>query len=478
MASTVGAGARLDRLPISRFHFRLLFLIGAGMFWDAFEIYLQGGVLASLAASGWSTPAQNANFISATFAGMVCGAWAAGILGDRFGRRFSYQFNLLIFAAGSLVAALAPSMGWLIVTRFVIGIGLGAEIVVGYVTLSEFVPPGNRGRWAAGLALLANSALFVSGLVGSIVIPTVGWRWMFVLVGVGGLAIWWMRKKMPESPRWLEAKGQLEERDRLLAVIEAEVEAQTGTPLPPPQQAVPDTRAKVAGLGALFGPALLRRTLLGMLLLVTMNTGIYGLVTFLPSFMVAKGETIASSLAYTTVMTLGGPAGSLVGIFLADRVGRRAGIALFSAAAVVFAIAYPFMQVPTLLMLDGFLLVSCLYVLVTICFALYLPELFPTEVRMRGVGVCNMVGRVATIATPQLVAHLLAPVGVMAVVAYVSALLISQAIAMLIWGVETRRASLEQIADGVGLATAAPVDSLAAAVNMSGQISPDPSQGA
>ena len=469
MASTVSAGARLDRLPISRFHFRLLVLIGAGMFWDAFEIYLQGGVLASLAASGWSTAAQNANFISATFAGMVVGAWGAGILGDRFGRRFSYQFNLLIFAGGSLVAALAPSMGWLIATRFIIGLGLGAEIVVGYVTLSEFVPPASRGRWAAGLALLANSALFLSGLIGSFVIPTVGWRWMFVLVGVGGLVIWWMRKKMPESPRWLEAKGRLEERDQVLAAIEAEVEAQTRAPLPPPQAAAPDARAPVAGLAALFGPGLLRRTLLGMLLLVTMNTGIYGLVTFLPSFMVSRGETIASSLVYTTVMSLGGPVGSALGILLADRVGRKAGIALFSTAAVAFAIAYPFMLQPALLMLDGFLLVSCLYVLVTICFALYLPELFPTEVRMRGVGVCNMVGRVATIITPQLVAHVLAPVGVMAVVAYVSALLAAQVIAVLIWGVETRRESLEQIAGGVR-----PVDSPGEARNLSGQIAPDP----
>ena len=93
----VNAGARLDRLPASRFHYRILALIGGGMFLDAFEIYLQGAVLAALIGIGWSTPAQNANFLSATFAGMVIGAWLAGITGDRYGRRFSYQANLLIF---------------------------------------------------------------------------------------------------------------------------------------------------------------------------------------------------------------------------------------------------------------------------------------------------------------------------------------------------------------------------------------------
>src|ERR1700721_2060215 len=144
----VNAGARLDRLPASRFHYRMLGLIGGGMFLDAFEIYLQGAVLAALLSIGWSTPAMNANFISITFAGMVVGAWAAGILGDRYGRRFSYQANLLIFGLASLAGAAAPSMAWLIAARFMMGIGLGAEIVVGYFPISGLTPPPSRGSWA------------------------------------------------------------------------------------------------------------------------------------------------------------------------------------------------------------------------------------------------------------------------------------------------------------------------------------------
>src|ERR1700728_5132201 len=174
----VNAGARLDRLPASRFHYRILALIGGGMFLDAFEIYLQGAVLAALIGIGWSTPAQNANFLSATFAGMVVGAWAAGILGDRYGRRFSYQANLLIFGLASLAGAAAPSIEWLIAARFVMGVGLGAEIVVGYVTIAELVPPSSRGKWGSALAVMTNSALFVSSLVARLVIPNFGWRLM------------------------------------------------------------------------------------------------------------------------------------------------------------------------------------------------------------------------------------------------------------------------------------------------------------
>jgi len=165
-AGAVNSGGRLDRLPISPFHYRVLGLVSAGMFLDAFEIYLGGGVLAALVKSGWSDLAHNGWFISTTFAGMMVGAWCAGIFGDRYGRRFSYQLNLLIFGIASLAGAAAPSIEWLIVARFFMGVGLGAEIVVGYVTLSEFIPPLQRDRWGSALSAITNSALFVSAFAG------------------------------------------------------------------------------------------------------------------------------------------------------------------------------------------------------------------------------------------------------------------------------------------------------------------------
>src|ERR1019366_2792088 len=169
MAHAVNAGARLDRLPISSFHYRIFWLVGAGMFFDDYDLYVAGGVLASEIQTKFSTLPQNLQFLSLTFVGMTLGSLITGFVGDRFGRRFTYQINLLIFGLASLAAAFAQDMGQLIVCRFVQG--LGAEIVVGYSTLTEFVPPKTRGRWLAFMAFLVVAGFPVTALLSYLIIP-------------------------------------------------------------------------------------------------------------------------------------------------------------------------------------------------------------------------------------------------------------------------------------------------------------------
>ena len=438
----VNAGGRLDRLPICSFHYRVLGLVAAGMFLDAFEIYLGAGVLAALVQSGWSDLAQNGAFISVTFAGMMLGAWCAGAFGDRYGRRFSYQLNLLIFGLASLAGALSPSMEWLIAARFVMGIGLGAEIVVGYVTLSEFVPARQRGRWGASLAAVTNSALFFSALGGFLIIPSLGWRWMFVITGVGALIVWRLRRDLPESPRWLEANDRGEEAESVLAAIEA-IASRAG-PLPAPVSK-PTPAAPEQSFRALFTGAMLSRTLVGVVVLAALNTAMYGFVAWLPTFMVKQGMSIASSLGFTTLMSLGGPVGALAAMWLGDRSGRKPVLVGCSLAAIALGFVYPYAASDAALAIVGFLLVTCIYAMVAVAFALYVPELFPTEIRMRGAGFCNAMGRFMTIITPLIVPAIFVSTGIVGVVAVLSGLLLMQAIAVAYFGVETKHFSLEAL---------------------------------
>ena len=174
MAGAVNAGARLDRLPVSSFHYRIFWLVGAGMFFDGYDLYVAGGVLAATVQTKFSTVPQNLQFLSLTFVGMTIGSLITGFLGDKFGRRFTYQVNLLIFGLASFAAAFAQDMNQLIACRFVQGLGLGAEIVVGYSTLTEFVPPRTRGRWLAFMAFLTVCGFPVTSILSYLIIPDLG----------------------------------------------------------------------------------------------------------------------------------------------------------------------------------------------------------------------------------------------------------------------------------------------------------------
>jgi len=442
MLSTVHAGARLDRLPTSRFHRRILWLIGGGMFLDSFDIYLAGGVLGALSRSGWSTMQLNAAFLSSTFVGMLIGAFTAGILGDAKGRKFTYQFNLAIFGLASIAGALAPSMNWLIVCRFFMGLGLGAEIVVGYGSIGEFIPPAVRGKWSAYLSLITNSALFFSTFLGYLIIPAIGWRAMFAIVGAGALVIWVVRKKMPESPRWLESKGRFAEAEAILAGIEGET-AQ-GRALPPVVD-TPPVVARVTSLGSLFRRSLIRRTLLSICVQVGINVVIYGFIVWVPTFLIKQGMGMASSLGYTTLMSLGGPAGALVGVLIADKVGRKNGLIGVALIAAIVGWLYGHSSSVEMATLLGFVLFTLTYLMVALGIATYIPELFATENRMRATGIAGSAGRLAGIAAPQIVVLMYASGGIKDVLWVIIGTLLAMAAVLALFGVETNQRSLEEI---------------------------------
>jgi putative MFS transporter len=322
------------------------------------------------------------------------------------------------------------------------GVGLGAENVVGYATMTEFVPPQARGKWLGTVSVFVVAGLPVTALLGTLIIPRFGWRFMFALGGIGALVVWQLRKALPESPRWLESVGRGEEAETILQSIEAEV-ALHHAPLKAP--ALPSPAIQSRSLAVLLGPALLPRMIVGATTLIVINTLIFGFITWLPTFFVQSGRSIASSLMYSLVMSLGAPIGSAIGAWTADGWGRKPTILCASLLTIAIGSIYPFVSEPRTLMLVGFLLTIPIYILVTLLFAIYIPELFPTEVRMRASGICNTFGRGATILTPFIVVTLFRSYRVGGVLAFMIALLIVQIVVVLVFGVEPRRRRLEEI---------------------------------
>lgn len=430
---------RLDALEIGPFHWRLLGLIGGGMFFDAFDNFLAGSVLGALVQQGLSDMRMNALFISMSFAGLTLGAWGAGVVGDRLGRRFSYQFNLLIFGLTSIAAALAPSMTWLIVLRFLMGIGLGAEIVVGYSTLNEFVPAHARGRFSSLLNLITNSSVLVSAACGFLIIPHFGWRWMFAIPGIGALVIWYLRKSMPESPRWLATVGRHQEARVVVEQIEAQSVRREGT-LPAAQQ-----QEEPGRLRDLFAARQMTRTLVGIAVICISFTAMYAFVAWVPTFLVKKGFDISHSLLITSAMFAGGPAGSLISMAIADRIGRKWGLVIFSALGAVIGMAYPYVSHPVAIAVVGFGVTTCIYVTSALGVACYVTELFPTRLRLRGVGLANAAGRAVNVGVPYVVASVYALAGLLGVVSFIAALFALLVVILLALGIETRQRTLEEV---------------------------------
>lgn len=443
MNTHVNAGPRLDNLPIGKFHRRLVLLVGLGMFWDSFDNTLSSAVLASLLPTGFSTLELNSVFLSVTFAGLAIGAVFAGWLSDRFGRGFAFQFNLALFGILALCAAAAPSMEVLIALRGAMSIGMGAEYVICYGMITEFIPRSHRGRYLGLLGIFAGLGVSLSSLIGWMVIPAWSWRAMFIIGGVGAIITWWLRRGMPESPRWLESRGRNKEAEAIFERIARE----SGVPS---QMVSPITVADVANEKAdwvpftvLFSRPVIRRTLIALLLTVTCLFGSYTVTGWVPTFFVKQGMDVSKSLGFNAAIMSGYVAGPLLMVFIADRLGRRNIIVLFGSLAAIFAAIYPFMKEPALIIAIGFILVAMVASFLVLALGTT-PEFFPTAFRFRGGGFAQTVGRVGLIASPFVVLWLFNSYGVLGVILTVSGMYILVTLIIAVVGVKPAPETLEQ----------------------------------
>jgi putative MFS transporter len=445
MTTHVNSGLRLDNVPISRFHRRLALLVGLGLFFDSFDNTLSSAVLASMLPSGFSTLELNSFFLSVSFAGLAIGAAFAGWLSDRLGRSFAFQFSLGLFGVLALCAAMAPSMEVLIVLRFLMAIGMGAEYVICYGMITEFIPRSHRGRYLGLLGIFGGVGVSLSSLVGWVVIPAWSWRGMFVIGGVGALIAWWLRRRMPESPRWLESRGRYDEAEAVVKKIETQsgVSSQETSPNSVAYEA--HEKAEWVPITVLFSRPVIRRTMMALILTVTCLFGSYSVTGWMPTFFVQQGMTVTKSLGFNAAIMSGYVAGPLLCMLLADRLGRRHSIVLAGTLAAVFAGIYPFMTEPALIIAVGFILVAMAASFLTLCLGT-VPEFFPTAFRFRGGGFAQTVGRVGLIASPFIVLWLFASYGIVGVILVVSGMYVAVTLFYAVARVDTSSEALAHIA--------------------------------
>jgi len=332
---------------------------------------------------------------------MFVGAVSLGTIADRVGRRRAFLVTLGIYSVFTLAGALAINASMLIVLRFLAGIGIGAEPPLVDAYLGEMLPPRVRGRYSAIAYTFGFCAVPIVGLLARVLVPlapfgVAGWRWLFVAGGLGAVVVWALRRRLPESPRWLESVGRIAEADAITRLIESEVPSDVALAAPAEERRA---NASSPGWAVLFHPDYRRRTIVLCVFHLFQTVGYYGFGTLVPLVLAAKGFTIIHSLTYTTVVLIGYPVGSALSVPIVERIDRRWLIVTGAVLMGAFGLALGFAAAPTWIVIFGFsyTVVSNLF---SNAFHVFQAEIFPTFMRTTAAGTAYALSRLSSAAMP------------------------------------------------------------------------------
>ncbi|WP_179402707.1 MFS transporter [Burkholderia guangdongensis] len=450
-------GARLDRLPATRSVWWTVVLLSTGGFFEFYELfstaYIAPGIIHSgvlrATTSGFFSFDGLASFIAAAFAGLLIGTLLFGTVADRLGRRAVFTFALLWYTVSAAIMAFQHSAAGLNFWRLMVGVGLGVELVTIDSYLGEIVPRRVRGRAFALNQLITYLAVPVIACLSWQLVPRTpfgldGWRWVVLSGSVGALFIWVIRRRLPESPRWLAAHGRHEEAEAVLAAFEARVAREAGGALPEPE-VTEGERVEAGRFGEVFSPTYRPRTLMLCVFHLFQAVGLYGFSNWVPTFLIHRGVEVAASLGYTLGMTLVMPLGPLLAMAYGDRFERKWQIVVSSLFVAGAGLCFAQAREPLMIVLAG----ACVTLGATTLsygFHAYQSELYPTRIRARAVGFVYSWSRLSGIFSGFLVAWALGHGGVAAALWLIASCMIIDAAVIALLGPATKGRSLESLA--------------------------------
>ncbi|HVV43690.1 MAG TPA: MFS transporter [Bryobacteraceae bacterium] len=456
---TVTAGqiaARLDRLPMSRVLWRLVLLISLGGVCELYDIFLTAYISPGLVASGLFANSTVGLFgingvgffVFSNFAGMLLGCMCFGYVADRFGRRTIFISSLLWYSAATAIMAFQNTASAIDTWRFIAGIGIGLEQVTIDTLLPEFVPPRARGRAFAFYQFVEFCIVPFVALLGWLLVPRHplgldGWRWVTLVGSVGALFAWWLRRGIPESPRWLAVHGKEAEADRIVRELENRVMRDTGAALPPPSAPV-RTETRRSSFAEIFRAPYGGRTLMLSIFNLMQTIAFYGFGSWVPTLLVAKGIQITTSLQYAFIIAIANPMGPLLGMLVADRMERKWQIVSAGVGIGIFMLFFAQQANPALIILLG-VAVTLSNNWMSFAFHNYQAELFPTRVRARAVGFVYGWSRVSAAFAGLLIGFFLKAGGAQGVALFIGGAMVVMTVTIGGFGPKTRNLALEEI---------------------------------
>ncbi|MFF3688202.1 MFS transporter [Streptomyces sp. NPDC002187] len=438
--------ARLERLPHSRWHVKVRFLIGAVTFFEAFDQLLAASALPVLMKEWHLTTGQATFAVTAGSIGMLVGALAAGWLGDRIGRVRTVALGVAVTALASLAVAFSTGIETFALFRFVQGLGIGGVVPVAATYINEIARSDRRGRFVLLYEMIFPAGLAAATLVAVWVVPNLGWRAMFVIGALPALIAAALPKHVVESPRWLMARGRTEEAERVIAQIEAEVVRSSAVPLPEAATGTAEETSQ-GGLRELFRGRYLRRTAVVSGLWFVAYYVNHGISTWLPSLYTRNfGLDLTTALTYTLLSNVTGLLGTFIVALVIDRVGRR--------PALVAALGGSALALGTLALTGAVsggqvaIFASCTTFFVYAINAglyLYSPELYPTRNRAKGAAFGGLWNRLGVILGPITVGAILGAGGSLTLVFAQLACVAVVGAVIALFAVETKGKTLEEL---------------------------------
>ena len=311
---------RLNALPVSSFHYKLLVVAGIGWVFDSMDTGLIAFVL-PLLIKEWGLSATQAGMLgSIGLVGMALGAVAAGTLADRVGRKTVFSVTIVLYSLATGLCAVAPNYELLVLFRFLVGLGLGGELPVAATLVTEYVPGRARGRFMVLLESFWAVGWLLAALIAYFIIPVTGWRTAFLIGALPALYTMVIRMHLPESVRYLLKKGKIEEARKIVSSLEERCHMEPR----PLEVTEKDVAEETKGsFTALWTSRFIKRTVMLWLVWFGIVFSYYGVFMWLPSLVFKQGFTVVKTFEYVLVMTLSQLPGYAAAAWLVDRLGRR-----------------------------------------------------------------------------------------------------------------------------------------------------------
>ena len=441
---TMTVGEAIEEIGVGPFQYRLLAICGASWAADAMEVIIISYVIPVVIRQWSLTSAQGGLIGTAIFVGMLVGAWFWGTITDYVGRKIGFQLTVLVDSIFGLLSALSPGYIWLLLLRAITGFGVGGTLPVDYAVFSEYLPKKNRGRYLVLLeSFWAVGTIVVAGLAWLILprAPMVGWRVLLAVSAVPGAIVYFIRRHVPESPRYLLIEGREEEARQVLQQVARE----NGTTLDVDRLEVQERTAGIT-VSALWKKPFARSTLMLWVGWFAISLGYYGMFIWLPGIFVDRGFEFLQTYQNTFLLALAQLPGYFSAAYLVEHWGRKWTLAVYLIFSGVFT--YLFAVVSGLSFIVGAAMLMSFFTLGAwgVLYA-YTPELYPTEVRATGMGWASGMTRIAGAIAPSLGGALLAFSLVAALTLYAVSFVIG-GLTVLLLGRETRGRPLLETVGG------------------------------